>query len=55
VTSLTLATNLTTYETLGKGKDNGVEFTLPSNDGENVAGFFGRAGSALYALAVYTP
>ncbi|XP_051212926.1 uncharacterized protein [Lolium perenne] len=54
VTSLTFVTNLTTYETLGKGKDTGVEFTLPSTEGGNVAAFFGRAGSFLHALGVYT-
>ncbi|KAM0918651.1 hypothetical protein ACQ4PT_008732 [Festuca glaucescens] len=55
VTSLTFATNLTTYETFGKGKDiDPAKFTLPSKDGENIVAFFGRAGSFLHALGVYT-
>lgn len=54
ITSLTLATNLTTYETLGKGKDSGSEFSFPSKDGDIVVGFFGRAGLFLDAIGVYT-
>ncbi|XP_051196965.1 jacalin-related lectin 9 [Lolium perenne] len=55
VTSLTFVTNLTTYETFGKGKViDPAKFTLPSKSGENIVAFFGRAGSFLHALGVYT-
>jgi hypothetical protein len=53
VTSLAIVTNHTTYETLGKGKANGTQFILPRKEGENVVGFFGRAGLFVDAIGVY--
>ncbi|KAE8789343.1 jacalin-related lectin 3-like [Hordeum vulgare] len=51
VTSLTFVTNVATYGPFGKAK--GTPFIIPKEDGDNVVGFFGRAGSLVNALGVY--
>lgn len=51
VTSLTFVTNVATYGPFGKPK--GTPFSIPKEDGDNVVGFFGRAGSLVNALGVY--
>ncbi|KAF6987097.1 hypothetical protein CFC21_004777 [Triticum aestivum] len=51
VTSLTLVSNVTTYGPFGKA--NGTPFSSQVPDGNNIGGFYARAGGSVNALGIY--